>query len=353
MRVMIDIVHPAHVHFFHFLHDRLVEEGHEVLVVARDKEVSLELLEDFGISYRTVSRAAGQSGLARASELVRRDWALVQLGRRFRPHVVLTRNPSGVHAARLLRVPAIFDTDDGRAAGLHFKLAAPLATVVTTPESMPESYGRNHVRYPGYKALAYLHPDHFRPDPEVPRQVAPQGEPIFVLRFVANDAVHDSGVVGIAPSDRRALIAVLREHGRVVISSEAELSDELEPYRFSLRPSRLHDLLAAASLYIGDSGTMAAEAALLGVPSMRLSSWEGPMTYLAELRDRYGLVATYGATEFPLLLDRARRIAVDPTAERERSRRGREKMLREKVDVTAWYYRLVCDVVANHRGADS
>ena len=34
MRVLFDIVHPAHVHFFKYLHADLVAEGHETLVIA-------------------------------------------------------------------------------------------------------------------------------------------------------------------------------------------------------------------------------------------------------------------------------------------------------------------------------
>ena len=50
MRVLIDIGHPAHVHYFHYFMKIMERKGNQILVVARDKEVSQELLSDFGIS---------------------------------------------------------------------------------------------------------------------------------------------------------------------------------------------------------------------------------------------------------------------------------------------------------------
>ena len=104
MRVMIDVVHPAHVHFYRNLRSELVARGDEVLVVSRDKDVTLALLDHFGIEHVPVGRASHGSIVGHGLELARRDLALVRLGRRFRPDIVLTRNPAGVQAARVLGV---------------------------------------------------------------------------------------------------------------------------------------------------------------------------------------------------------------------------------------------------------
>jgi predicted glycosyltransferase len=51
MRVMVDIGHPAHVHFFRNAIRELEKRGHSVKVTARDKDVALRLLEAYGIPY--------------------------------------------------------------------------------------------------------------------------------------------------------------------------------------------------------------------------------------------------------------------------------------------------------------
>ena len=348
MRVLFDIVHPAHVHFFRYLRADLESDGHRTLVVARDKDVTLPLLASFGIPHEVVGRAGHATRLGQAAELVHRDWTLWRLGRRFRPDVVLTRNPAGVQAARLLGVPGIFDTDDGRAAGIHFRAAAPFATVITTPTSMPEDYGEKHRRYPGYKALAYLHPRRFTPDVAGVRADLglADGERLFVLRLVANDAVHDTHSVGLSGAVRRELVLRLAAAGRVLISAEGTLEPELDRFRFDLQPHRLHDVLAAADLYAGDSGTMAAEGALLGTPSLRLSSWSGPSTYLDELEHAYGLVWSFAPDQGTELLARVDTLLADLDASAAVAAAGRQRMLDDKVDVTSWYRELVDDVVA-------
>lgn len=51
----------------------------------------------------------------------------------------------------------------------------------------------------------------------------------------------------------------------------------------------MHHVMAFASLYIGDSQTMAAEAGVLGVPFVRFNDFVGRIGYLRELEDVYEL----------------------------------------------------------------
>ena len=51
----------------------------------------------------------------------------------------------------------------------------------------------------------------------------------------------------------------------------------------------MHHVMAFASLYIGDSQTMAAEAGVLGTPFVRFNDFVGRIGYLCELEDVYQL----------------------------------------------------------------
>ncbi len=53
--------------------------------------------------------------------------------------------------------------------------------------------------------------------------------------------------------------------------------------------------MAFAKMVISDSQTMTAEAAVLGVPSVRQNSFVGKLSYLEELEHRYQL--TFGFTQ--------------------------------------------------------
>ena len=78
----------------------------------------------------------------------------------------------------------------------------------------------------------------------------------------------------------------------VYISSEKELPEELKEYKLPTPASAIHSVLAFADLYLGDSQTMATEAALLGTPAIRSNSFvgENDMSNFKMLENKYGLL---------------------------------------------------------------
>jgi predicted glycosyltransferase len=192
MSVLIDISHPAHVHFFRPLAHRLIADGVIVHIVARDKDVTARLLEASGLPFEVLAMPQPGKGLLSAAvELLRRSTQLRRRIRRLGVAVVLTRNPSGVLAAIGTRATSIFDTDDGRGVGLHYWTARPFAGIITSSVHDPEDHGRAHRRYRALKAQMFLHPDRFTPDPEVRRRYLRDDEQFSVVRFSAHDASHD------------------------------------------------------------------------------------------------------------------------------------------------------------------
>src|SRR5687767_10350819 len=122
MRVLFDIVHPAHVHFFKHMIPALRARGHDTVILARDKDGTCALLDHYGLAYRSVGRPA-KGRAAQLAELVRRDYELAKLARKFGADAIITRNPAGVQAARLAGTVGVFDTDSGSAVGVHFHAA--------------------------------------------------------------------------------------------------------------------------------------------------------------------------------------------------------------------------------------
>ncbi len=337
MRVLFDISHPAHVHFFKHMVHGLEARGHQTRLVARHKDVTTALLDRLGLPYDSVGRSGKKTLFGQARELAERDLRLAAIAREFRPDVIVTRNPAGAQVGRLLRIPAVFDTDDGRAAGVHFWAAAPFAHVITTPDCTDEDYGARHVKYPGYKQGAYLHPNHFTPDRGVLAAlgVGPE-ERYFIVRFVAMLASHDVGEGGLPAAVKHGIVARLRACGRVFVSSEGALPDDLRDLAFPLSPDRMHDAIAFADLMVGDSQTMAAEAAVLGTPSLRVSSWTGRLAYLNELEQRYALTFAYHPQQADALLAHLDRWLAEPRL-RASLAGQHQRLLAEKVDVATWF----------------
>lgn len=342
MRIIFDIVHPAHVHFFKNMIPALRSRGHAIHVLARDKEVTCRLLDDLGVAHDVVGRPSRWGRLGQLGELVARDIALMRLIRRFEADVVVTRNPTGVQAARLAGATGIFDTDDGAAAGLHFHAARPFAHFITSPDCLPDDWGGRHVRYRGYKQSAYLHPDHFTPEAGVKQALGvAEGERFFIVRFVAMDASHDHGESGMSPETRRSVINRLSTHGRVFLSTEHPPPPEWEHLRFPLPPSRLHDALASADLVVGDSQTMSAEAAFLGTPSIRASTFAGRLHCLEDLEHRYGLTWGFHPRDGARLLARLDALLERDDAIEASVRDGHQRLLGETVNVAEWFVEFI------------
>lgn len=341
MNILVDIVHPAHVHFFKYIVRGLAARGHRVSIVARDKDVTHDLLDHYGFSYASVGTAGRKSRFRQFGELLGRDLFLWREARRRNADVILTRNPAGVQAARLAGCIGIFDTDDGSAAGIHFRVAAPFAHYITTPDCLEEDLGPKKRTYPGYKQSAYLHPDLFTPDPGVLEQlgVAPN-TPYFLLRFVSMTASHDSGETGLHMETKRAIVERLQTHGQVFISSEDELPREWERLRANIPFHRIHDALAYCRLFVGDSQTMAAEAAFLGVPNLRVSTFVGRLHYLQQLEYRYHLTQGYLPGRTNQLLSALEELLANPNLQNDWAA-AKNRMLSEKENIADWYIRFV------------
>ena len=54
--ILIDIIHPANVHYFKYTIRKLKDNGYEVIIMARQKEVSYALLEAEKFSFIKMGR---------------------------------------------------------------------------------------------------------------------------------------------------------------------------------------------------------------------------------------------------------------------------------------------------------
>jgi predicted glycosyltransferase len=338
VRYLFYLGHPAHFHLFRNAIVKLREDGHAVRILIKTKDVLEPLLKTERWDYENVlprGRKDSKAGIAWG--LAVRDWKTLREALDFRPGLMMGTSAEIAHAGALLGIPsAVLNEDDADAVPLFAKTAYPFATRIVAPACCRVGRWRTkRIAYNGYHELAYLHPRRFAPDPEVARQLSPDGRPFFILRFARLTAHHDAGKNGIGTELARKLIEELSPRGTVYISSERELEAEFEDYRFPLGPGAMHQALAFASLIISDSQTMTAEAAVLGTPALRFNDFVGRLGYLAELESVYGLAAGFTTDDPEGLVKTVRDWLSTPRLVREwRSRR--ERMLAEKIDVTAF-----------------
>ena len=339
MNILFDLNHPAHVHFFRNAIDKLRTQGHRIHVTAREKEMTTTLLNRFDISHEVVSRmGSGMFGLAR--ELVIHESKLLRLLIKHKIDIVLAiAGTFMVHACKLLRIPAIvfYDTENAK---LQNALTYPFATKIYTPVCYTGDIGPHQVRYQGYHELAYLHPDYFTPDPGILNQLGVAAEERFsLLRFVGWGATHDVGHSGLTPALKRRAIDAFARFGPVFITSEKGLPDDLKPYALPIAPDRIHDALFYASLYYGESATMASESCVLGTPAIYIDN--AGRGYTTEQEKLYGAVFNYteSLSDQEASIEKGIEILQD-TASKQKWAQKRIQLLDHTIDVTDMIVRI-------------
>jgi len=342
MRILFDLLHPAHFHLFKNVINRLRRSGHQVEIIAREKDCLIDLLEKSGLCFRRIRRRFGGNlfGLALETAAATLMAVWMSLSKRF--DFMLGTSISIGPAARLTgAVSMIFEEDDAKVVPVFAKLGYPIAHYVVTPKCLEfENHGSKHLAYPGYHELAYLHPNYYTPDPSILEELSVKpDEKYFVVRLVSLRAHHDIGESGLSTEQAKTVVDRLAQHGRVFISAESTVESELCKYLLPTSVERIFDVLAFAHIVVGDSQTMAAEAAVLGTPSLRCNTFVGRLAYLEELEHKYGLTKGILPKDFDKLLDQLDQWLSQPDL-KQRWKEKRQAMLQDCVDVTNWILKL-------------
>ncbi len=326
--------HPAHYHNVSVVIQQLSAKGYDIVLVARAKDVLFELLEGLPYKIRYLKPKKGKGKVSLITTVVKREFVLYRIALKYKPKMLIGTDIVITHVGRLLGIPSvILNEDDSAAVPFLAKFGFKYATAVFSPNCCDISpFENKKIGYNGYHELAYLHPNYFTPNKAKIQELIKKGEKYFILRFAELTAHHDKGKKGINLTVAKKLVEKLSPFGQVFITSERKLEPELEQYRIKINPKDIHHALAFAQIYIGDSQTMAAEAAVLGTPSIRFNDFVGKLGYLEELEHKYQLTCGISTDNPQALYDKVDEILEDETIKKIVENRKVE-MLKNCVDV--------------------
>lgn len=341
MRVIVEIGHPAHVHHFKNMIWELKKYNCKIKIVARKKDIAIDLLEAYGFNFDILG-VNYNNIIQKAYGMIKNDISLLLIAQKFKPDIFVSRaSPHSAHVSRILHKPHIAFCDTEHA-NLNDYLAYPFTDIICTSSCYKKDVNPGkHVILEGYKELAYLHPNYFTPDVSVLDELGlKENEKYIVIRLVSWKASHDIGDSGIQDIDE--IINALTPHGRIFITAEDKLPDGLERYSLKIAPEKIHSVLYFAELFLGESSTMATESAVLGVPSIFIST--STRGYTDELEDKYDLLFTFSTADMQSkALDKALEILNKPNS-REIWEAKKERMLKDKIDVS----KSMTELVLNH-----
>jgi predicted glycosyltransferase len=328
MKVLVDINHPSQVHLFRYVIADLRKRGHNVIVTASQKDVSYKLLDAYGIDYIKMG-TYGDTFAKKLINLFVLDFRMVKVVFKHQPDVLTGLGSFRIaHAGFLCRKKTLILEDTEHSTG-QIALYKPFATKILTPSCFTSDLGKKQIRYEGCHELAYLRPERFAPEREVAKKFGIDiSEKYCIIRFVSWRASH--GQYGIAEEQRLNFIKEISKYARPYISSEAQLPTELMPYQLNVPPHLIHHIMAFASLYIGEGATMASESAILGVPAVYVNTLR--LGYV-DMHERYGLLKQTTDTNEALKLCLE---FLTGQNVKERCRIAQQKLLSEKIDVTAY-----------------
>jgi len=316
MKIWIDALTPKQANLFSVLVSRLRTRNHNVDVTTRRYREVEQLLEIRGINATIIGRHGGRELTDKLVESSRRITELADYTSKSRPDMALSFcSPEAARVAYGLGIPHYALCDSPHAEAVC-RLSIPLSRKLFAPRAVPRRawapYSiRPHdvIQYDALDPAVWIKA--FAPGPDLrPFLGLDEEKPFVVLRTEEEYASYllqkhkptSTNVVEIARSLSQlgVQIVVLPRYEMQVESLSRELAG------VALVPGMVIDavgLLSRASAFVGAGGTMSAEAALLGVPT--ISCYRAEPTYV----DRY--LARVGMVERILQTDRiARRVRI-------------------------------------------
>ena len=336
MNILIVTGHPAQVHNFRNLKSELERKGHQVFWLATNKDISKYLLDYYGIKYALLKRP-GKSAFSKVFCLIQNTLSTIKYIKKNKIDIAFSRISPNVSLACYLMAITHFGLTDTESAGFYDKFFSRFLTVLFTGKSFKKQLREDQIRFDGNIEMFYLYPGRFKPlqlDRVAEQLNILPREPYVIMRFVSWEAYHDNGFSGFTDVNKFKAVEKFSEYSRVFISSESELQPKLEPYRIRIPPEMMHDVMAYATLFFGESATMASESAVLGTPAIFLDKIGRGYT---DEEQKYGLVFNFKNTldDQEASIRKGLEILTDPL-QRSSIKDKHRQFLQDKIDVTGF-----------------
>jgi hypothetical protein len=335
MRILFELNHPAHIHFFKNVIHLLKTHNHSIAVVIKDKDINYKLIQELEIDSLFLLGKYDSFG-EKLYSLFAGTMKLFKISLIFRPDLYIGWNPvyCGL-ISKLFRKPfLLFEDNEYNWEQMIFRV--PFATKIFTTSIFPHKFGRRHHTYNSYEELSYCHPKWMKKDLQYLKKtfdiIKKKNNHLITLRLVSWGATHDFHHYGLnlnTIKKQNDFLQYLQKFGTVLLSIEGKGPILINDNRKIKIDSRYFlDFLAESDIYIGEGGTTAAEAAIFGIPTIYTSTLI--RSYLLELSIKYRLI--YFSVSIPDIKKKIEEIFERTTIKQIYSKR-RDKMLQEKIDL--------------------
>ena len=275
MKILININHPAHVHYYRNFIKLMEAKGHQFCVINRDSKMINQLLDYYGIEHTVRNKRPEKKGTVPSlMNLLRMILWCIRKSFVFRPDMYMGFASSACAiTAWLFRKPSIL-IDDTEHNSMTHKLYMPVCSKVLTPFYFKKDLGNKdkQIRFNAYVEQLYLHSAYYKKKEDVLKELNVKPKEYVIIRYVAYDAHHDLNVHPIPEETKKNIVREISKHYKVLVSLEKSVKDPFyDDYVLKISPEKMHDLEANAKFMVAEGATMASEAFLLGVPYLYLN----------------------------------------------------------------------------------
>lgn len=292
MKIWFDVLTPKQVVFFGPAVSLLREKGHQVLCTSRQYREAVELARLKGFEMEIVGRHGGADRYEKLLASSERTLELARVVGRFGPDAAVTfSSPEGARVAFGLGIRHVGFNDSPHSEPVA-RLTVPLMSRLLCPWVIPYSAWTRHgvarkniTRYRALDPAAWL-------KRMPPGKTAPDRKTVLVrleeskASYIADKGLGSRPLVDAAVSEfsKQADVLVLCRYQDQIEQAKKRYEGKAEVAEDVFDGATL---LQGTSLFVGAGGTMSAEAALLGVPTISIA----PVRfYVEDYLVRVGLV---------------------------------------------------------------
>jgi len=293
MKILIDIAHPAHVHYFKNFIKIMERKGHSFTIINRNSQIINQLLDFYKIEHIIRNkRSLKNSFLKSLFYLFRFITIIFKVSMKVKPDLFMGFASFPVTFISFLHRKSVILLDDTEHNKINHLLLKPFSPIILTPFYFQNKKVKNQYYFNAFVEQLYLHSKYFKPlfisriDKEYNN-----GE-YALIRYISYDARHDNNINPIPEKIKRKIIIELSKIMRVFVSLESETFDSFyDTYLLNIRPNDMHNVIANASLFITEGATMASEAGVLGTPYVYINPLQ-ELGYINEQIKSYPLIAS-------------------------------------------------------------
>ena len=343
-RVLFFFVHPAKFHLSRATVNTLKSEGHHVDIIITGRDILEELVINEGWEYKKIFSEGRKINwlhvwISASIYILLTILKLLQLTWNKKYDLFIT-DDCLTFVGRIKRTPSVFVTDDDLSAVPESIILMASANYILAPDICELGrYNNKKWGYYGYKSLFHLHPKRFFSNQDKIHDKL-VNKSYFFIRTVSATSTHDVGKRGIDNNLLRKIIEVLKKHGDIILNSERELPDDLKKYVLDFHKNDVAQYIANAKIFISDSTTMCAEAAVMGVPAIEIDDWFSDFKQYYELNRKYKLLFGFGVDNFDPIKSKIQDFLKNKNLEKTFKER-KQLMLNDKIDTSAFLVWLI------------